>query len=182
MKQAYFYSPYRRLLFLFLGLIFSGAGYDSAYSHALINKKDESWWLTLIFLAFSFLLLSSFIKSIADGEKTVLEVEEPGIKLFTGSLNSEYKIIFVPREQIISVGEKRVVQIFKVGRLTPTVNALEIKTKSGTIKWPPVMVSRNRIYLEKSGTSDSIIIDAWLNKKNGQIAREINQLLKIEKN
>lgn len=186
MNKKYYYSIWVNFIFLPFGLLLLVFGLDQLFLQIgifdfIINNTDtisgrnsKLGFAIAIFLGF--LTTSGSIINILRGKNYVLETNEKGLIVHTGSLDSDFKTIFINWNNFIKAKVDTRLGAFPMATSTGAgrVKVLIIEIQPDTINWPKINLTKNRVSFEKTDSCDKIIIDAWLNKNKYKIAEEIN--------
>jgi hypothetical protein len=186
MRFRYHYPVLADFLFFLFGLFLLWFGLDRLYfqsdflSSILNNFKisGESPKIGLVIAVFlGFLMTSGFLINLIKGKKYVLEADEKGVRIYTGSIKEESSQLFIKWDDFYDIKTE-----YNLGALRwhgggrSWTKVLAIKIKKGSVEWPSVMIKRNRVSFQKKDNYDKIIIDAWLNKSKNKIVKEIKSL------
>jgi hypothetical protein len=191
MSLKYHYSVLFNFLFFIFGLFLLWFGLDRLYfqseflSEFLNNFKvsgDNHDLAFMIAVFLGFLMTSGFLINLIKGKKYVLEADEKGIIVYTGGIKKEHSKLFIKWDDFHSIKTEH-----KLGALRwhgggrSWTKVLVVKVKPGSVKWPSLIISRNRISFEKNDYYDIITIDALLNKSKNKIVKEIKSLAGVYK-
>jgi hypothetical protein len=193
MNKKYHHSIWVNFIFLPLGLLLLFFGLDQMFLQTgifdfIINNADtvggenpKIGFAIAIFLGL--LVTSGSIINILKGKKYALEINEQGLIVHTGSLDSNFKTVFVSWENFQEATlETRLSALHWRGDSSSfrghtggaNTKVLVIKVKPNILEWPKTHLTKSRVFFEKTDSCDKITIDAWLNKGKYKIAEEIN--------
>jgi hypothetical protein len=193
MNLKYYHSIGANFIFLSLGLLILVFSLDQMFLQIgifdfIINKANETGGtnrkIGFFIAAFlSFMLTSGSLINIIKGRKYALEVDNQGLVIHTGSLDSDFKTVSIDwnnfqeatvETRLSALGWRGDSSPFRGHTGGANTKVLVIKIKSDLLSWPKIHLTKSRVFLEKSDSCDKIIIDAWLNKNKYKIAEEIN--------
>lgn len=182
MHVRYHYSIFANLLFLLLGILFLFLAVDLLFLHTVISAADQPpAFVTYIILFFGILLSSGFFINFVKGKNYIIEANDEGIRIFTKSITGQLPEIYLKWNDIKNIELKRVrstLQRSSAGRHT---QAIVFSVTPGLIKWPSVMISKNKVGFLKTEGRDELMIDAWLNKRKTAIVKELNSFREAHK-
>jgi hypothetical protein len=193
MNLKYYHSIGANFIFLPLGLLLLFFGLDQLFLQIgifdfIISNADtvggENPKLGFIIATFlGFLVTSGSLVNLIKGKKYALEVDNQGLVIHTGSLDSDFKTVSIDwnnfqeatvENRLSALGWRGDSSPFRGHTGGANTKVLVIKIKSDLLSWPKIHLTKSRVFLEKSDSCDKIIIDAWLNKNKYKIAEEIN--------
>lgn len=187
MKLKYYYARWIDFIFLPFGILLLFFGLDHLFLQTrfygfLINNADKICGdypkiASVIAIFLGFLVTSGSIINIIRGKNYVLEADDQEITIHTGSINKESSTIKINWNNFIGIETRWVLGVLRWhGGNRGWTKVLVIKTKSGVIEWPSVMIMKNKISFNKKDSHDELIINAWLNKNKKTIINEISNL------
>lgn len=182
MVLKYHYSVFADLLFLAMGVAFLVVGTDLLFYHKLVRLADPPpTYVSAIILFFGVLLSSGFLINLINlvrGKRFVIEADSSGLTVHTNDLSGKFPKVFIEWKHVLKIETRRINSTFGQNSKGRATSAIVIKVAPRSIKWPSVMIARNRISFRNHDEYSELTIDAWLNKRKDTIVNEINKLRK----
>lgn len=186
MSLKYYYSTFANVLFFIFGIFLLFFGLDQLFFNTEIisdflnnfDKTGENIELGLWIMVFlGTLLTSGFLINLIRGKNYVIEANENGLVIYTGSTKKSISKINIDWSDFIKIETRQNLGVFRWhGGNRGWTKVLVIKTVKDSIDWPSVMIIKNKISFKSENDYDEIIINAWLNKNKNTVTDEINQL------
>lgn len=177
MKFNYYYSKVPSLIFTVFGLVLLLAGIDLKFTGYLFKINYEVPSLaTYILIFIGFLTFSGFLANLFKAKEIVISADENFLTVFAGNAGDESSVIRIDWKNITEIKSGYLKSMFRKIEGGHFTKALFVAATPGTIKRPPVILGRNRIFFEENEKGSLIAVNAWLDKGKDKIVEELKKL------